>query len=435
MRGRAALWVGILVVATAVAAVWLARRGASRCPDCNVILVSLDTLRADRLGAYGYARETSPAIDALAAESIVFSNAVAQYTVTKTSHRSLFTSRRRYADEDPTWAEILRERGYRTAAFTGGGFMNRRFGHARGFDLYFDAVRYNGLEDLTPRVLDWLERNRDVPFFLFVHTYDVHCPYAPPEPWFSTFTDDYRPGFGMNARCGINFFNRMDLSPRDVAFVSAVYDGGVRWVDDMLKETFEALERLGLSENSIIVVTSDHGESLGEQGFFGHGGLTEEQIRVPLIMRIPGELPRRITEPVALIDVLPTVLGLLGVEPPPDLDGIDLGPVLTGDASFEGVRPRLTATLTGDLAFRTDDTWKLVVRKDSGRRELYDLASNPFRNVIAANAGRARRMQRELKGFLERENRPDPADAATAAELEGAEPELVEQLRGLGYLP
>ena len=106
--------------------------------------------------AYGYARETSPTIDALAAESIVFSNAVAQYTVTKTSHRSLFTSRRRYADEDATWAEILRERGYRTAAYTGGGFMNRRFGHARGFDLYFDAVRYNGLEDLTPRVLDWL---------------------------------------------------------------------------------------------------------------------------------------------------------------------------------------------------------------------------------------------------------------------------------------
>jgi arylsulfatase A-like enzyme len=434
MRGRTALWVGILVVVATLAAVWFGGRSAPRCPDCNVILVSLDTLRADRLGSYGHDRETSPTIDALAAESIVFSNALAQYTVTKTSHRSLFTSRRRYADEDATWAEILRERGYRTAAFTGGGFMNRRFGHARGFDLYFDAVRYNGLEDLTPRVLDWLERQWDAPFFLFLHTYDVHCPYDPPEPYFSTFTDDYRPEFGMNAKCGFNFFNRKALSPRDVAFVSAVYDGGVRWVDDMLKETFEAFDRLGLSDNSIIVVTSDHGESLGEQGFFGHGGLTEEQIRVPLIMKIPGEPPRWVTEPVSLIDVLPTVLGLLGVEPPPDLDGIDLGPVLAGDASFEGVRPRLTATLSGDLAFRTDDTWKLVVRKESGRSELYDLASNPYGNVIAANAGRARRMERELEELLERVERPHPADADTAAELEGAEPELEEQLRGLGYL-
>jgi arylsulfatase A-like enzyme len=132
--------------------------------------------------------------------------------------------------------------------------------------------------------------------------------------------------------------------------------------------------------------------------------------------------------------VLPTVLGLLGVEPPPDLDGVDLGPVSTGDASFEGVRPRLTATLSGDLAFRTDDTWKLIVRKKSGRSELYDLESNPYRNVIAANAGRARQMERELQGLLERANRLHPADADTAAELEGADPSLVEQLRGLGYL-
>lgn len=403
------------------------------CEGCNLVLVSLDTLRADRLGSYGYTRNTSPGIDALADRSFVFLNAIAQFPSTPESHRSLFTGRYAFrGGRAPTLAQILRQQGYRTAGFTGGGFVHRRFGLAGGFEHYYDEVEYNGLRDITPRLLTWLREGRNAPFFLFIHTYDIHCPYTPPEPYFSMFAGDYRPDFELEGKCGLNFFNQRALSAADVEFISAVYDGGVRWVDHMVEKLLAEFDALGLNEDTIFVITSDHGEALGENGFFGHGRLSEEQIRVPLILRVPGARPQRIREPVQLVDVLPTALALLGIEPPPNLDGVDLTPILRGDFSFEGRRPRLTMSQPGDLAFRVDDTWLLILRRSTGEKELYNLSAASRRDVSAAHVELTTSLEKELREIV-RPRALRPNEAERRPDFDDLDPRLVEQLRALGY--
>ncbi|HEY5657551.1 MAG TPA: sulfatase-like hydrolase/transferase, partial [Myxococcota bacterium] len=157
----------------------------------NVIIVSLDDLRADRLGAYGYARDTSPQIDAFAHEGVVFRDAITQFTSTWHSHRALFSGRYAFRPGDRTFlAEQLRAHGYRTAAFTGGGFLNRKFGLDAGFEVYFDELDHGRLDLILEPALEWLERNRGEPFFLFFHTYEAHCPWAPPEPYRSLFVGE-----------------------------------------------------------------------------------------------------------------------------------------------------------------------------------------------------------------------------------------------------
>lgn len=412
--------------------------GPLDCSGCNLLVVSIDTLRADRLGSYGYARETSPNLDALAAQSLVFRDVLAQASTTAPSHRSLFTGRYVFQHENdtatlPVMAGLLARAGYRTAAFVDGAQMSRRFGMAKGFETFFDTGGYNeegahvggGLEVLGPEVVRWLEAHGDERFFAFLHTYDVHCPYTPPEPYFSMFTDGYQPGFEVEGRCGKHYFNGLDLSADDFAYLGALYDGGVRYTDEKLAPVLGALSRLGLDQNTVVVITSDHGESLGERGTVGHNEVYDVQLKVPLIVHLPSGHHAEIDTPVQSIDVLPTLLATLGV-PSPELPGTDVRAFV--DAPPEPARHRLAergSTVRGTV--RTDERFSLHV--DGGEPSaLFDLQRDPAEttDLLDSEPERAERMRSAYEALGARGERvpvyPEDLDEKTR-----------DQLRALGY--
>lgn len=396
------------------------------CHGCNVVLISLDTLRADRLGAYGHHRETSPALDAFAEQSFLFTDAIAQAPHTLPSHRSLFSGRYPLGPfEGPTLAELLRSRGYHTAAFTGGGYVHSRFGFARGFDLYLDGPRRETLAWRAERMFEWLSQPGHRPFFVFLHTYDVHCPYTPPAPYQNMFAGAYRPAFSLQGKCGGKFFNKIPLSGDDLDYLSAAYDGGVRWVDDAFAEIVAEFERRGLEQDTIFVITSDHGESLGENGFVGHAHLSREELRVPLLLRVPGAAPRRIDTPVQLVDVLPTLMDLLGFPPPPGIDGLDVAPLLASEKTPRDPRTRLAVNPKRDYALIEDD-WMLFSNARAERRELYRWPDALSKDVLARHPERAEALEGRLRRIIER--------GGVGSSPYADDEELQQQLRELGYL-
>jgi arylsulfatase A-like enzyme len=411
-----------------------------RCLGCNVLFISLDTLRADHLGSYGYERPTSPNIDRLAARALLFKDVLAQAPTTAPSHLSMFSSR--YVSQHQNQggaviAEILSKAGYRTAAFVDGAQMRRRYGPSGGFGLYRSTRARRGgrgLEAINPRAVAWLERNQQQKFFLFVHSYDVHCPYSPPEPYASMFTDGYVPDFEVEGKCGGKHFNKLKLSRADLDYIAARYDGGIRHADTKLQELLEALGRLGLTDDTIVVLTSDHGESLGERGRVGHNEVYHVQLDVPLIIALPSGRARVVDDPVQSLDILPTLLSILGLEAPEGLSGIDLGAQLEGRRDPN--RLRMAQTSRGTMAtIHEGKRWALVV--DHGQVDaLYDLQSDPNQE----NDVKQKHPQvtaRLFRGFLsfeipdaELRERPARIDPQTRRELEAlgyaVEPEEAE---------
>ncbi len=342
-------------------------------PPARVVLVSIDTLRADRLGCYGYGRPTSPNLDALARESVVFETVGAPSAQTLISHKALFAARmplaivaettharlsdlvrlpepQRFVEsvfanmKPPLLVDLLRQAGYRTAAFTDARWMTRAMGFDQGFDDFNDDGGH--LARILPRVDHWLRRAGGGRFFLFVHTYDTHCPYVCREPYNSLFCKDHTRHVPLAGKCGKPDLMNTQLRPVDLTAISDHYDGGIASADAYLGDLFATLRERGLYDDALIVVTSDHGESLGEHGQIGHGGLYLEQLLVPLIVKFPkawGIGPRRVSRPVALIDVMPTVLQACGVALPAGLDGRSLLPLVRGQP---GGRDVLLAQIT-----------------------------------------------------------------------------------------
>jgi len=337
--------------------------GAGQRPEL-IVLISIDTLRADRLELYGYGRSTAPHLTALGAEGVVFRTVGSQSAHTLSSHKSLFTGKYpatllreetgsdlfelttvdspreflvdTFSHVQGALAQGFRERGYRTAGFTDGAWMSREAGFAHGFDLFDDTG--GGLEGVLPRGLGWLDSNAAQPAFLFLHTYDVHCPYTTREPYDSTFCPDHTAHIPLADKCGKGALHELALTPADLAAISDHYDGSILSTDAYLGRFFDELRTRGLYERALIIVTSDHGESLGERGLIGHGGLYLEQLRVPLIVKFPsawGVRPAALDTPVELVDLLPTLFTLCGIATPSDLDGSSLLPIL-----FRGVRGR-----------------------------------------------------------------------------------------------
>lgn len=345
-------WLGVALILTA--AVPLAGRALRAEGRPNIILISIDTLRADHLSTYGYHLETSPALDALAAGGILFENCVSPAPNTPPAHMSIFTSLYptvhgftgegdRLAGWRLTLTEYLREAGYRTAATTDGGYMRGWFGFGQGFERYAD--RYKGIAASRDLVLEWLDAGlASSPFFLFMHNYDVHSPYNPPPPYRTMFTDpaydgDFFPGSQelerIRKRINTDSTATHGLSPGDVAHMIARYDGGIRYTDTIIGELVAALDARGLLESTWIFVTSDHGEELTEHGSVLHEKLYRTVTHVPLIVHPPGapRAHRRVPEVVELTDLMPTLLELAGLtaalEQP--LAGTSLVPFLEGD--------------------------------------------------------------------------------------------------------
>jgi arylsulfatase A-like enzyme len=322
-------------------------------PTRGLILISLDTLRADRLSTYGHQRQTSPFLDSLAARGVLFEQAVAQYPNTLASHISIFTGLyppehgvyppdALLSDRIPTLPETLGAHGFRTAGFTEGGFARRRY-FARGFDRFNSraAGELGDIETTFRRALSFLRRLRSEDrFFLFVQTYATHAPYRAPAGYLERYWPGPPPDPLPPADESFRHFNvsGATMPEEAVAYYLARYDGAIRYADQVVAEFFARLEELDLRDETTVIITSDHGEAFFEHGKMGHIQVYHEDLHVPLIVVHPDQpAPRRVEALVESVDLAPTIYALLGVSPSFSMSGRSLAPHLTR-ASEE--RPR-----------------------------------------------------------------------------------------------
>ncbi|RMH03201.1 MAG: hypothetical protein D6702_06780 [Planctomycetota bacterium] len=437
----------------------------------SVILVSLDTCRQDRLTPYGAPARNSPVLDALAHESVTFTDCVSQSSNTGPSHRSLFTGQYvhrhrhqpgRYMRSPYSWAGLLAEAGYETAAFTGGGFLAEGLGFEEGFQTYVakddnrNKAYRRGFATILPQAERWWRgRDQDKPFFLFLHTYDIHCPYVVPEKYRAEFDEGYDGDLDLTTFCGREEFDRymkevrptlpLERFKADLDHLRNMYDAGIALTDAQLGAFLGLLQQSGALDRSLLIVTSDHGESLGRRRpYLGHNHLWEEQLKVPLLIRFPGAAFAGTVceEPVMLIDLLPTVLDYLGLPIPEGVQGESLMPILEEGKSYGGERLRISQ-YQDRLAFRYDTRWKVHVRQlEDGKSnvKLFDLQNDPAeQHSLFADPDRREEAQQVLDRlvprFQEWMNAQKEADARFAGVVieDAVSEDVAAELRALGY--
>ena len=426
----------------------------------NLVVVSLDTLRAKSLGCYGHGRDTSPFLDRIAREGTLFENAIAPATVTGPSHMSLFTGvypprHRMLTGLEPkvagveTLAQRFRAAGYQTAAFTEDGYLIADLGFTDGFSSYSENTGQGGLSRpaegevrLTfAQAEHWLRSNRRFPFFLFVHTYEVHFPYNPPQEYRTLFENDGLPGQPERPMLRRWFTD---------------YDREIRFLDDELRGLLTAVSESGLADSTIVVLLADHGEEFGEHGGWQHGSTVfEELLRVPLIFWAPGRVAsgRRHSTQVSLIDVAPTLLELAGLPVPATMQGTSLRPaVIEGTEPplrplFAETRARLRWLTTSVepqqppfIAVRKGATKYIANRPAAAEGKptvAYDLATDPGestpRPVPAEEQAVVDRLVDEYLTVPAAPQGKSGADAGTPRDTE-ISPDIRERLRHLGYV-
>ncbi len=448
MRGRVLIRAGAAAACLLILVVAACRPARERAPvpaPPHILLISLDACRADRLSCYGYERPTSPFLDTLASRGTRFALAFANTQGTVPSHTTLLTSlpqetHRMFhfrTEEEKRWQkvpdgavmlqELLRARGYRTLAVTDGGHMARVFGYDRGFDDYRDGA--TGVESGTRKLLGLIRAlPRDgTPVFAFLHTYEIHSPYDPPEPERSLFgPSEGRIGADSGTLLALNEAGLAGLSPQDLEFLRGRYDGGIRFTDRVLEGFFRELEAEGFLPHAVVAVTADHGEEFADHGGLLHRNfLYEELLRVPLILAGPGVPAGRVEEKLAgLVDLSPTLLALAGTAPKVLMEGRDLlDPAFRGEVLFAQY---------GNLryALRTRQ-WKYIRTTVPEGEELFDLVADPGEknNAAAVERERARRFSKALEEW--RRARPDLGAPIGKVALT---PEHEKQLRALGYI-
>jgi arylsulfatase A-like enzyme/thioredoxin-like negative regulator of GroEL len=391
-----------------------------RYPGAPVVVISIDTMRADHLPVYGYREVETPAFDALAKDGVVFDNAYAHYPLTLPSHTSLLTGllppehgvrdNSGYtfrADAHPYLPSLLRGAGYATGGFVSTYVLRTETGLGAGFDAYDSAIEIEAGASLdsgqrpglqtTALAAKWVREQGEKPFFLFLHLYEPHMPYTPPEPFRSRY-------------------------PK-------AYDAEIATADAVIGGLMNELKRLGLYDKALIALVSDHGEGLGDHGESGHGiFLYRATLHVPMIVKLPGgeRAGTRVARPVALVDLAPTILAAAGVDAPAPLSGRPLFAKPRGDESArtiyaESYYPRLHYGWS-DMQAVYDERWSYI---DSPDAELFDLASDPgqLRNVLEAN----RREFSRLRDAVAAIDRP-------LADPESVDPETAAKLAALGYL-
>jgi arylsulfatase A-like enzyme len=414
-------------------------------PRPNLILISIDTLRADRLGAYGYERNTSPHLDALAERGVRFETVIADSNWTLPSHATLFTGlppsvhgaigpKDRLRTGIPTLAEVLQQNGYRTFGVTGGGFVDERHGFARGFDQYRrDPVDFRTALDIVVRMLRQLAPEER--FFWFVHTYDVHCPYHPP-PRYARLFDRQPPSDRLDTRgrCGNPHYNSMSLTAGQARYLSDRYDGGIRYADDLLGAFVERLDADGRLGNTIVVVLSDHGDEFLEHGQIGHrNSQFIQSLRVPWIMVGPGLERRVVTQPAGLADVMPTLLDLLDL-PAPAVQGVSMRPFIEARTAERPPRTLFSEDPFAGLYSAVRGDRHVIQREAVGDTLVYDWRDDPaeVENRFEAEPDRDAELRRDLAERVRRladlRDRQRPEAALAASE------EQQQRLRALGYV-
>lgn len=398
----------------------------------NVVLVTVDTLRADRLGAYGNASGLTPNLDRLARSGVVFENASAAAPLTLPSHASILTGTYplrhgvrdnggyHLAPESVTLAETLAARSYRTGAFVGAFVLDSRWGLDQGFERYFDDFDFESFDDVSlglvsrrgdevvSEALAWMGGAKAGPFFAWLHLYDPHAPYEPPEPY-------------RSRRAGERY---------------GLYDGEVVYVDELIGRLLDWLSRESLDEATVVVVMADHGEALEDHGELDHGFfIYDATMKVPFLIRAPA-LPKgvRVRAQVRSIDLMPTVLDLVGLPPEPSVQGTSLLPLALGESKSldlvaygESHYPRLHYGWSELRSLRSEEFHFI----DAPSPELYDLRIDPgeTRNLALERPDAVS----ELRGRLEDELERNPG-ALEVREPEALDDETREKLTALGYL-
>lgn len=435
--------------------------------EYNVILISLDTLRSDRLGCYGYERDTSPNIDSLAKESVLFSQCFAQAPYTITSHISMLTGlwpvnhgtySTTYHKLDKsiiTLAEILRLQDYFTGAFTGGGAMSAFFGYSKGFDFYNerrDNVQGDTARKIYQLSADWIKKNKEKKFFLFIHTYQIHAPYEPPPPYDEMFIAEDAP---YRKSSEVNEFQGWwgEIPDEIKENVIGLYDGEIRYTDEALIGPLMALlKELDIYDQSLIFVTSDHGEEFYEHNGWGHAHtLYNELIKVPLIVKFPMNQfeGKKIDTIVRLVDIMPTILEMTGIDLKKYVsDGESLLSLINGNK----VQDRI---FFSELKYQDDfpdkissnlERIKLIVNEpfteeqvsgfmtpppETDKEELYDLESDPQekRNIAAEEQGLLFKIVKQITEYsLKAKIKEKELDKQEMDE------KVIEQLKALGYI-
>jgi arylsulfatase A-like enzyme len=418
----------------------------------NVILVSIDTLRADHLGSYGYSRETSPFLDSLAGRGVIFEEATAPAAWTVPSHASMLTGlyprshglrfpRDRLPPDIATLPSMLSRHGYATGAVVNVLLLSQGRGFERGFDrfAYFQpaAGPEGEARSVSEEGLSWAKSQGGQPFLLFLHFFDVHSDFQPLPRYRRMFEQPYAGiADGTTAQLKAYRKGRVKLADVDARHLLDLYDAGIRQLDDALAELFAGLEEEKLLENTFVFITSDHGEEFFDHGDFLHGRtLYQELVHVPLLVLGPG-LPEgvRVREPVSLVDLVPTILALLGLPAPDGVEGRDLSAQWRGSG---GASPERALFYEADSWFHNPHRdFRRAVRKGRYKLhyndrehslELYDLTRDPgeHENLASERPGVVAELHAELKAFLgesrDPQRLPPPSD------------EAVEQLRQLGY--
>jgi arylsulfatase len=430
--------------------------GAVRTEYPSIVVITIDTLRADHLGCYGYFRDTSPTIDALAAESVFFTNAVTPMATTLPAHLSLWTSRiplelgvtrngwkvfKREGGESQTrlFAEMLKDLGYTTAAFVSANPVKSYTGLDAGFDLYDQPLSGEGKKkrrgDLTNQaVLKWLDSQLSEPFFLWVHYFDPHRPYAPPKPFDTAFADSPELQEFLKSRPAI------DTGRPAVSKVHNMYDGEILYVDTEIKRLLQALKDKQLYDDLVLVLTSDHGEGLGERGRFGHGEIHNEQLLVPLMIKYPSKMglnDQRVDSLVSLTDVVPTLVSTLDLDlPKDDLEQFGGVNVLSSNArdSYVFVQRSTAGARSWGAADKfalVGDKWKFSYDTRLGD-VLVDLEADPheMRNAISEHPDVAEELKDRLLEMIAKYSSSERGLEV----LEVTSPEVLEELRALGYI-
>jgi arylsulfatase A-like enzyme len=430
----------------------------------NILLVTIDTLRADHLGAYGYRRSTSPHLDALARDGALFGQAYTYWPKTRGSMAIMLTGRRPSQNGyskpypmlvgfNPTLASVLHDAGYETVAAVDNPNVGVRLGYAKGFDSYRETWEEAALATETDRARAITETGKRFlaaphsrPFFLWLHYVNPHAPYTPPPPFDTAFLDEEaRRGRPLSVVPGYHggIPKQWAVAGQDrLGYYVAQYDGEIAAVDREIGELMEALRRSAGAARTAVVVTSDHGESLGEHDYyFDHGeDLFDPSLKVPLLVLVPGAPAGQRSEVLAsTLDVLPTVLDAVKVSYPPELAGRSLLPAVMG-RPLSG-RERVFAQNERNLSANLDTRYKLVAtpQGEGLRTALYDRREDPSetRDMAGSHGELARALRRELDDQLALAEREW---TRTRRLLQGApgegkvSPEACEKLKALGYV-
>lgn len=419
-----------------------------------IVLVTIDTLRADHLSCYGYFRNTSPTIDALAAEGVQFERVVSPMATTLPAHVSMFSSQYplqtgitrngRQMEESPVtgvrlFSQMLQDLGYTTAAFVSSNSLKSYTGISVGFDHWDEPIRpfasrQRTAHFTTESVLEWLDGDPQTPFFLWVHYFDPHETYEPPPPFHKAFSTnpellDFLGSLGYE----------QPIDPR-LLDVNNLYDGEILFADSELALLFDALKAKGLWEELVLVFAADHGEGLGQHDYMRHGEIHNEQIMVPLIIKFPDAMDmggRRVDSLTSLIDVVPTLVATLGLELPADdlrqFNGVN---ALAPEPAREFAFAQRTSNVhrpwgKADRFALVGHRWKFVHDTVEGEH-LYDLAADPAetRNLLEERPEVAEQLRHRL--FQEIAVWSESEKSFEVLEVKA--PEILDELRALGYI-